>query len=37
MQNVDISEINNSEKLIFLIDNTRKRKDVGNRNVEWLK
>ena len=31
MLNVDISGINNSEQLIFLIENTAKHKNIENR------
>ena len=37
MDKGDISEIKNSEKLIFLVVNTPKRKKVENTNVERLK
>ena len=34
MEKGDISEIKNSEQLIFLVVNTPKRKNVENTNVE---
>ena len=34
MKKGDVYEIKNSEQLIFLVVNTRKRKNVENTNVE---